>query len=198
MPMEQSFRGHLILVMAPMASGKGRLIAHVLSNFPEIKRLVSCTTRMKRPGEFEGKDYFFISREEFEQKVQNDEFMEWAEFSGNLYGTLKSELLAHMESGHVIINEIDLHGVRNLLSLIPKEHLTVIYIDAGDWETLKARARSRAPMSEDELALRYKHYLEEIAYKHEADFIVENNDTQFEVAKEKMESIVSAVVSRIV
>ncbi len=193
--MERSIRGHLILVMAPMASGKGRLIAHALSTFPEIKRLVSCTTRTKRPGESEGKDYFFLSREEFEKKVQNGEFMEWAEFSGNLYGTLKSELLVHMELGHVVINEIDLHGVRSLLSLLPKEHLTVVYIDAGDWETLKTRARSRAPMTEEELALRYHHYLEEIAYKNSADFIIENSDNQLKEAKEKMESIVRGIIS---
>jgi len=198
MPMERSLRGHLILVMAPMASGKGRLIAYAISKFPEIKRIVSCTTRAKRPGESEGKDYFFISRKEFEQKIQSGEFMEWAEFSGNLYGTLKSELVTHLELGDVVINEIDLHGVQNLISLIPRENLTVIYIDAGDWETLKARALSRAPMSEEELALRYTHYLEEIAYKHNADFIIENNDTQLEEAKEKIESIVSAIISRTV
>ncbi len=189
-------KGHLILIMAPMASGKGVLMSHVVGHFPEVKRLVSCTTREKRPGETEGKDYFFISRAEFERRTQAGEFMEWAEFSSNLYGTLKSELLAHMEEGNVVINEIDLHGVRNLLTLIPRECCTVIYIDAGDWETLKARALARAPMSEKELLLRHVHYLEETAYKHNADFIVQNNDTQLESAKEEMSTIVRNIVSR--
>ena len=194
--MEKTIQGHLILIMAPMASGKGVLISHVIRNYPGIKRLVSCTTRAKRPGEVEGKDYFFISREEFERKTQAGEFMEWAEFSDNLYGTLKSELLTHLSAGHVTINEIDLHGVRNILSLIPREQCTVVYIDAGDWETLKARALSRAPMSDRELTLRHIHYLEETAYKHNADFIVSNNDNELESAKIKLSAIIENIILR--
>ena len=194
--MEHVTRGHLILLMAPMASGKGVLMSHVVEHYPEVKKLVSCTTREKRPGEVEGKDYFFISRQEFEQKTQAGEFIEWAEFSAHLYGTLKSELLTHMEAGHIVINEIDLHGVRSLSSILPKESRTVIYIDAGDWETLKARALSRAPMSEKELLLRHVHYLEETAYKHDADFIIQNNDNQLEAAKKEIDAIVTTIISR--
>lgn len=193
--MENTIQGHLILIMAPMASGKGVLISHVIEHYTEVKRLVSCTTRAKRPGEVEGKDYFFISREEFEQKTQAGEFMEWAEFSDNLYGTLKSELLNHLSAGHVTINEIDLHGVRNILSLIPREQCTVVYIDAGDWETLKARALGRAPMSDRELTLRHIHYLEETAYKHNADFIISNNDNELESAKGKLSAIIENIIS---
>jgi guanylate kinase len=101
-----------------------------------------------------------------------------------------------MEAGHIVINEIDLHGVRSLSSLLPKESRTVIYIDAGDWETLKARALSRAPMSEKELLLRHVHYLEETAYKHNADFIIQNNDNQLEDAKREISTIVSTIISR--
>lgn len=188
-------RGHLVLIMAPMASGKGVLLSHITQHYPEVKRLVSCTTRAKRPGEVEGKDYFFISRDQFEQKTQAGEFLEWAEFSDNLYGTLKSQLLANLENGNVTINEIDLHGVRSILSLIPKEYCTVVYINAGDWETLKARALSRAPMSERELALRHIHYLEEMTYKDSADFIVDNDDLQLEEAKRKLSTIVESIIS---
>lgn len=192
--MEHTTQGHLILIMAPMASGKGVLIGHIIEKFPHIQRIVSCTTRARRPGEIDGKDYFFITREEFEQKTLAGEFMEWAEFSGNLYGTLKSQLLTHLEAGHVTINEIDLHGVRNILSLIPREQCTVIYIDAGDWETLKARALGRAPMTEKELTLRHLHYLEETSYKQDADFIVSNNDGELEEAKQKLDAIVENII----
>ena len=122
--------------------------------------------------------------------------MVWAEFSDNLYGTLKSELLTHLSAGHVTINEIDLHGVRNILSLIPREQCTVVYIDAGDWETLKARALSRAPMSDRELTLRHIHYLEETAYKHNADFIISNNDNELESAKIKLSAIIENIILR--
>jgi len=196
MPMEQAMTGHLILITAPMASGKGRLIAHVMHEFKEVIRLVSCTTRAQRPGETDGVDYHFISRDDFEHKIKANEFMEWAEFSGNLYGTLKSELLGHLEKGHIVINEIDLQGVQNLVTLIPQSHRTIIYIDAGDWETLKARALSRAPMSEEELALRYTHYLKERTFKDDADFIIYNDDSQLEEAKKEMSRIVSNIVSR--
>ncbi len=194
--MLRDVKGHLILIMAPMGSGKGVLISHIIQQYPQIQRLVSCTTRTKRPGEIEGKDYFFISREEFERRTLAGDFMEWAEFSGNFYGTLKSELLKHLECGNVVINEIDLHGVRSLRTLIPKESCTVVYIDAGDWETLKARALSRAPMSDEELSLRHIHYLEETSYKDQADFIVYNNDNELEAAKEALHTIVENIISR--
>ena len=192
--MEHEIKGHIIIVMAPMASGKGILISHIIKRFPMMKRLVSCTTRTRRPGEKEGEDYFFLSRDEFERKMKAHEFIEWSEFSGNLYGTLKTEILGHLQEGHVAINEMDLRGVRQLFTLLPRDRMTVIYIDAGDWEALKARALLRAPISEDELALRRLHYHEEIEFRDEADFIISNNDHELEGAKAHIEKIVGTII----
>jgi len=187
-------RGHLVLIMAPMASGKGSLISYVQSEFPQITRLTSCTTRSARPGEVDGVEYFFISREVFERKIENGEFIEWAEFSGNLYGTLHTELMGRLEKGEVVINEIDLQGVIQLMRLIPRDRYTLIYIDAGGWETLKARALARAPISEEHLELRKVRYEEEDAFKSRADFVIQNGDGELEEAKLKLHTIIEHII----
>lgn len=190
--------GHLILIMAPMASGKGSLISYVRSTFPQVTWITSCTTRSARPGETEGVDYCFVTRDEFTQKIERGDFIEWAEFSNNLYGTLKSELVTRLERGEVVMNEIDLQGVRQLLELVPREHCTVLYIDAGDWETLKARALARAPISEEDLNLRHQRYLEENAFKDKVDFVIENRDGQLEEAKAQIHEIIQKIITDVV
>lgn len=190
-------KGHLVLVMAPMASGKGSLITYVQSVFPQVTRITSCTTRPMRPGETDGVDYCFISRSEFQRKIKQEEFIEWAEFSNNLYGTLKSDLINRLQKGEIVINEIDLQGVLQLRELVPREQYTIIYVDAGDWETLTARALARAPISEEHLALRHKRYEEESAFKNNADFIIQNNDGQFEDAKAKICAVIEGIVKKI-
>lgn len=194
--METNRKGHLILITAPMASGKGSLIAYVESVFPQVTKLVSCTTRAKRPQEQEGVDYYFVTPESFQEKIDQDAFIEWVEFSGNRYGTLRSELTHRLEKGEVVINEIDIQGVMKLADLIPQDQQTTIYIDAGNWETLKARALNRAPMTEEELELRYERYVEEVAFKPKANFIIHNDDGEFEEARINMRSIVEGIIAR--
>ncbi len=186
--------GHLILVMAPMASGKGSLVSYIKHEFPMITLLTSCTTRSMRPGEADGKEYYFLSRDEFTTRIAQGDFIEYAEFSGNLYGTLKSELVTRLQSGEVVLNEIELQGVQRLMSVLPKENRTLLYVDAGDWETLKARALARAPISEEDLKLRYERYLEEDGFKGNADFIIKNNDGQLEQAKAQIHKIIDDII----
>jgi guanylate kinase len=138
--MLNNIKGHVLIVMAPMGSGKGTLIREALSIFPDLYETVSCTTREPRPGEVNGKDYYFINEEEFTKKIKGGEFLEWATFGKNRYGTLKSEIITRLEEGKIIIAEIDVQGVGQLHKLIPKEHITTVFIDAGGWEVLKARA----------------------------------------------------------
>lgn len=170
-----SITGHVVIVLAPMGSGKGTLIRHVQSLYPRIYTTVSCTTRQMRPGETQGKEYHFISSEEFDKKIQNAEFLEWAHFGLNRYGTLKSEIIPRLEKGEVVIAEIELQGVEQLQKILPREHLTTVYIDAGGWDTLKARAIARAPISDEELAKRYERYLIEITFKDAADVVIDNS-----------------------
>lgn len=190
-------RGHLVLVMAPMASGKGTLVAHVRARFPRVTHTVSCTTRTVRPGEEEGKNYYFITREVFEERIEKGEFLEWAEFGGNLYGTLRSELLDRLVHGEVVIAEIEMQGVLQLCEVIPKEKRTIIYIHGGDWDALKARACARAPITEDELDKRYERYITECDYMEHADVVIDNQDGKLDDAKKNIENIFKDIIDNL-
>lgn len=168
-------RGHVVVVMAPMGSGKGTIIHHALDKYPSMHQTVSCTSREMRPGEVDGKHYHFVTRDEFDQKITAGDFLEWAEFAGNKYGTLKSEILPRLSHNEVVIVEIELQGVEQLLELLPREHLTIVYIEAGGWEVLRARAEARAPMSEAELGARHERFLIEQKAKPLADVIIDNS-----------------------
>ncbi len=190
-------RGHLILLMAPMASGKGSLMRYVLEAFPQVVKAISCTTREKRPREVDGVDYCFMTRADFEAKIKADAFIEWAEFSGNLYGTLKSEIVTKLQNGDIVLNEADLQGILQLIEMIPREYYTVLYIDAGDWDTLKARALSRAPMTDAELVLRHERYLAEEAFKDQADFVIKNGDGQLALAHDQIHQIIEHIITNV-
>ncbi len=169
-------RGHIIVVMGPTGAGKGTLIRSARALHPNLHLAVSCTTRSMRPGEVDGREYYFLSPAAFQEKVAEEAFLEWANFSGNCYGTLKSEVLDRTEGGDVVLLEIELQGVEQLRKLVPKEQLTVVYIESGGWEVLKERALARAPMSDEELAMRYDRYQIESASKTHADVVLENYD----------------------
>ncbi len=176
-------RGALIIVLAPSGSGKGTLVAHARSVFPDLSHTISCTTRSPRPGEIDGVDYYFLTREEFTQRVEEGKFLEWAEYGGNLYGTLVSEVEDRLARGEYVMLEIEVQGARNIKKLFP-ENAFVIYIDAGEWKTLERRIRDRAPITDKELAKRKEGYELERPYLNEAEYVVENKDGELEQAKE--------------
>lgn len=194
---DQEFTGHLLLMMAPMGSGKSMLVRHTKENYPAVYFSVSCTTRSPRPNEIDGVDYYFISKEEFRKKIDNDEFVEWAEFSGNLYGTLKTEILDRLANKQVVLTEIEIQGIEILKPLIPEANRTILYIEAGGWEVLKRRAQKRAPMSEEELALRYERYEHEIKVKALADKVINNFDGEAEVAKRDFDNLLKEVFLKV-
>ncbi len=185
--------GHAIIVMAPTGSGKGTLISHVLEVFPDIYTTVSCTTREMRPGEVNGKDYYFISREEFDAKIAAGEFLEWATYGLNRYGTLRSEILPHLYSGEIVLLEIEVQGVESLHAILPKSHMTVIYIEAGGWEVVKARALARAPIAQEELEKRYERYLAEVEFKQHADIVIDNSSNDSSIAKKQIVKLISEI-----
>ncbi len=176
-------QGKLILVVGQTGSGKGTLLGYVREQRPDLVFPVSCTTRPMRPGEVEGQNYYFVSDEEFQRRVENDEFLEWVYTDTKRYGTLKSEILAPLEEGKTVVREIDIKGVAKIRTLLSKEVIRTIFIDAGSWEELKARILARAPLSEEELASRKVRYEEEEVFKHEADFVVKNFTGGLEQAK---------------
>lgn len=197
---EKKIIGHLVLVMAPSGSGKGFLISYLrllFGDHPRIHFAVSYTTRIPRPGEIDGHAYHFITREDFEQRMHNDEFLEWAEYSGNFYGTPRSEIIEPLRKGMVVIREVELQGILAIRERIPPENRTIVFIDGGTWDILRERIISRAPISVGELELRRQRYLEESSSKPFADIILDNSTGHVDVAKEKLVQIINNALERI-
>ncbi len=176
-------QGRFILVIGPSGSGKSALLAHLHEQIPSLIFPRSCTTRVPRPGEVEGEKYFFISKAEFEKREAAGEFLEWASYGGNYYGTLKAEILPALERGEVVVREVEVQGARQIQALIPSDDLRMIFIDAGSWEELEQRIRARAPITEVELLARRKRYEDETAFKAQATVVVHNPNGGLEQAK---------------
>jgi len=187
--MLSNIKGHVVVVMAPMGSGKGTIINQALAQYPHMYRTISCTSRASRPGELDGDHYHFVTPAEFENKIEAGDFLEWAVFAGNKYGTPKSEILPKLAEANVVIVEIELQGVEQLLQLLPREHMTIVYIEAGGWEVLRARAEARAPMSESELEARHRRFLIEQQAKPLADVVI-NNSADIETAYAEFSEVI--------
>ena len=190
--------GHLILFVGTPGSGKGVLREYARSVFPHLHFAVSCTTRAQRPGEINGRDYFFISRDEFQTRINEGSFLEWIEQDGgNLYGTLKSEILEPIARGDIVVREVEVRGVRAIKELVPKENLTVIFIEADTWDVLERRIQERAPISTEELALRKERYEQERLFMPEADMVVQNYDGKLDEAHRQLKAAIEHIINRV-
>lgn len=190
-------RGKFVVVVAPSGSGKNTLIDAAKKAYSELATLVTCTTRTPRPGEIDGVHRHFLSREEFDRRIEAGEFLEWAEYGGNRYGTLKSSIEEVLSRGAVLLADIEVQGARRLKTLLPKAEFTTIYVEAGGWGTLLNRITGRAPMSEEEIAKRYERYLDEITFKPEADYIVDNPDHAQGEAEEAFVALIGRIISEV-
>jgi guanylate kinase len=176
-------KGRFIIIIGPSASGKTELVNALLKKVPDSARLITMTTRPPRPGEEDGKDYFFITREEFERRIVRGDFLEHAEVYGNLYGQSKEVLDSYLAKFKYVFAIIDVRGARALKAQIP-EALT-LFIHAGSLEEIRDRLRQvRAGISDAELAKRLAIAAEELAQANDFDAVVENPTGQFEKAVE--------------
>lgn len=183
-------RGTYILVVGPTGSGKNTLINAARETIPGLAFAVSATTRPRRDGEVDGTNYHFLDREEFMRRVEAGEFLEWAEYGGNCYGTLRSEIEASLAKGEVILSDIEVQGVRLIRDKMPRAEYATIYVDAGSWEELVPRILARAPMTPEDLEKRHQRYIDEASFKSEADYVVENRDGKL---AEAVQAFVDAV-----
>lgn len=142
----------LFVISGSSGVGKGTVIKEFLKRNPDFKLSVSCTTRKPREGEVHGKNYFFLSREEFEACIKRNEFLEWAEFSGNLYGTQRPYIEEKLAQGKNLILEIDTKGALNVKKIIPEAIL--IFILPPSFEELEARLRGRHTETEEAIQKR--------------------------------------------
>ncbi len=182
---ERLHLGRLIVLTGPSGVGKGTLMRSLLNRHPELYYSVSVTTRSPRPGEIDGKDYYFISRSKFEQLLAEGEFLEWAEFAGNYYGTPREAVLNQIHFGKLVVLEIELEGARQIRASFPSAFS--IFILPPSFDELEKRIRSRAQDSEEAIAHRLLRAQEEIQAADEFDIQIVNDD--FETALNDIEAV---------
>jgi guanylate kinase len=170
--------GRLIVLTGPSGVGKGTLMRSLLERYPELYYSVSVTTRSPRTGEMDGKNYYFISRNKFEQLVAQGEFLEWAEFAGNYYGTPREGVLNQIRDGKMVVLEIELEGARQIRASFPSA--LSIFILPPSFEELEQRIRNRGQDSSEAIARRLQCAQEEIKAAEEFDIQIVNDD--FETA----------------
>lgn len=167
--------GKLYVVSGPSGAGKSTVCKEV-RKILGINLSISATSRNPRKGEENGVDYYFLTVKEFEEKIKNNEFLEYAKVHGNYYGTLKSEVEKRLQNGEKIILEIDIQGGIQVKEKFPDAQL--IFFKTPTKEDLEKRLRSRQTESEETIALRLKNSLEELKYEEKYEFIVINREIE--------------------
>jgi guanylate kinase len=184
-------RGRLIVVSGPSGAGKDTLIRTALEAVPELALIASATTRKPREGEIDGRDHVFLSREEFERWTEEDRLLEWAEYSGNLYGTPKQSVEKLLENGRSVILRIELQGARQIKERRPDA--VMIFVRAPSLEETRRRLESRATETSESVESRMATAIKEIAARDEFDYEVVNGER--EQARRDMIEILQRVVA---
>lgn len=168
----------VVIFSAPSGSGKTTLVKHALENFPQLEFSVSCTTRAPRGAEENGKDYFFLSQREFEEKISTDDFVEYEEvYKGNYYGTLKSEVERIWEKGNVVIFDVDVKGGVALKEYFKEKALSV-FITVDRIEELEQRLIDRKTDSPEVIRTRMEKAAYELTFKEKFDEVIVNMDLE--------------------
>ena len=166
----------VIVLVAPSGSGKTTIARRLLKDYPQIKFSVSATTRKPRNGETDGEDYFFLTREEFDHKIEKNAFLEWEEFyNGHRYGTLRSEVDKLMEKGYFPLLDIEVKGALNVKRIYGSDSVA-IFIRPPSLEVLKQRLEERGTEDSQTLAVRLERAEKELMYANRFDFSVINDD----------------------
>lgn len=169
-------KGNLFVLSGPSGAGKGTLVKRVLQRVPDAWVSVSATTRQPRPGEVDGRDYFFLDQPRFDELVSQGGFLEWAHVHGNSYGTLRSRVQDRIDHGSQVILEIDVQGAFQVKKAMPEAHL--IFIEPPSLEELERRLRGRGTETEEVICNRMKTAEVELARKMEYDVQVVNDELE--------------------
>ena len=173
--MQQQKKGTLFVFSGPSGVGKGTLNARLFAEFgDQIAFSVSATTRAPREGEIDGKHYFFISRQEFENRIANNDFLEYAQFAGNCYGTPKSYVLSLLEQGKNVLLEIEVQGAMQVMERMPE--CVSIFVLPPSFEELERRLRGRGTESEEKVRARLETARGEIAYAPRYQYQIVNGE----------------------
>ena len=184
----------LIIITAPSGAGKTSITRYLLQHFPQLAFSVSAATRPQRPDEMNGVDYYFMSLEEFQHKIQNQDFIEWEMvYEGRYYGTLKSELQRLRNNNKIPILDIDVKGAIHVQEQYPEQSLS-IFVQPPSIEELKRRLQFRNTESPEALQDRLSKASYEISFRHHFNNIIVNDNLQN--ACEEARHIVSNFLSR--
>jgi len=180
--------GNVFLITAPSGAGKSTLVNALLERDAGLKLSVSCTTRAPRDGEVDGKDYHFVSEEQFLAMRTNDELLEWAQVHGHFYGTPRAPLAEALTNGQDVLLEIDWQGARQVRALLVG--VTGIFILPPSVAALEQRLRARGKDAEEVIVRRLASANDEISHASEFEYVIINQD--FSVALQQLEHIIAA------
>ena len=169
-------KGRLVVLAGPSAVGKSTVVERLRKEVEDLYFSVSMTTRDPRPGEVDGKDYFFVSPTSFQERIDAGEMLEWADIHGGLQrsGTPAAPVREALDAGRPVLVEVDLVGARNIKEIMP-EAITV-FLAPPSWEVLVERLTGRATETEDVIARRLQTARAELAAQDEFDDVIVNND----------------------
>lgn len=186
-------KGKLIIFSAPSGSGKTTIVRHLLNKYSSLLAFsVSACTRPRRDYEVDGKDYYFLSTEDFRQKIADQEFAEWEEvYAGNYYGTLKSEIQRLWDEGKTVVFDVDVKGGLKLKEAYEKNALAV-FVKVSSEEEIQRRLGGRGTETEQTLATRLAKVRYELSFEHEFDTVVINDD--LEAALKEAETLIENFV----
>jgi guanylate kinase len=179
---------HPLVITGPSGVGKGTLIRLLLDRFPRMALSVSATTRDPRPGEEDGVDYRFLPPEKFQRRIDAGEFLEWAEYAGHRYGTLKSELERDADP---LVLEIEVQGARQVRERVPEA--TSVFIAPPSEEALRTRLVGRGSDDPEQIERRLAVAQEEMAARDEFDHVVVNDD--LDAAVQELSELVATITS---
>ncbi|MGC9367477.1 MAG: guanylate kinase [bacterium] len=181
-------KGMLFVLSGPSGAGKTTVCRTLQNDYPGLKYIISATSRKPRGYEKNGHDYFFISNQEFKQKIANGYFLEWAEVHGHLYGTPKNQVIENYQQGHISIMDIDIQGAMNLKKQFPQA--ITAFIMPPTWEEMVKRLDKRATESQNDLQQRMENAKHELNYLKYYDYLVINSVVN--QAVEQLKSIINA------
>lgn len=186
-------KGILTVISGPSGCGKDTVTQELLRKRKNIWLSVSCTSRLPRPNEENGKDYYFLTREEFKQKIDNGEMLEYAEYSDNYYGTPKEYIKSHLDNGEDVILVIEIQGAMQLKELLPET--LFIFILPPSMDELKRRLENRNTETKDKIDKRFKRAYAEINEVSKYNYVVVNDE--IEIAANKIDAILTAEKCRV-
>jgi len=186
-PPNSSFKKNAIIFSAPSGSGKTTIVKHLLSVNNSLSFSVSACTRNKRETETHGKDYYFLSIEDFKQKISANEFLEYEEvYGGNFYGTLKSEVERIWAQNKTVIFDVDVEGGLNIKKYFGHDAIAV-FVKPPDVKSLEMRLRERSTETEEMLKIRVDKAVHEMEYENKFDKVIVNDSLDEALAEaEKM------------